>query len=180
MIFDEPLLMTDFKLYTDHRGSFCETYKKSTLNEKLNLNIEFVQDNYSISKKNTIRGMHYQWDKPMDKLVRVSIGQILDVVVNIKKDSPNFGKVFYYELSEKNNYQLFVPSNFAHGFICLSEIAHVHYKCTSEYNKEGESGINPFDSDLNINWNCDIKDCIISDKDKNSKSFKEYMLNSKY
>lgn len=180
MNYDEPFLIKDLNRFTDNRGSFCELYKKSFYQKKYNLNTEFVQDNHSISKKNTIRGMHYQWDQPMDKLVRVFSGKILDIVINISIKSKNFGKVFYYELSDENNYQLFIPSNFAHGFISLTDYSHLHYKCSAEYNKDGESGINPFDSDLNINWGCDISQCIISDKDKNAKSLKEYILNPKF
>lgn len=180
MTLEEPILIKNIKKFIDQRGSFSETYKKSFLLENYNLNVDFVQDNHSISSKNTVRGLHYQWDKPMDKLIRVPIGKIIDVVVNIKKDSPNFGKVYYFELSEENNYQLFVPSNFAHGFVCISEVAHVMYKCSSEYNKNAESGINPFDKDLNIDWKCDKDNYVVSDKDKNSKCLKDYILDPKF
>lgn len=170
----EPYLLT-VKKYTDLRGDFYESYKASNLRH-----VSFMQDNHSVSKKNVIRGMHYQWDKPMDKLVRCSYGSVMDVIVDIRADSRNFGNVYYYVLSEENMNQLFVPAGFAHGFIALTDIAHVQYKCTAEYNKNGESGINPLDKKLNINWGIDLKDAIISEKDRNSISFSEYILQTKF
>jgi dTDP-4-dehydrorhamnose 3,5-epimerase len=175
----EPILI-NIKKYSDSRGFFYESYKKSYLQEKIKLDINFVQDNHSVSYKNVIRGLHYQWDEPMIKLVRVSYGSILDVLVDIRKNSNSFGKIHYYELNSENNDQLFVPAGFAHGFVCLSEYAHVQYKCSVEYNKNGESGINPFDKDLNIDWKINLADAIVSDKDINSKSFKEYCLEPKF
>jgi len=175
----EPILIKTKKFF-DNRGIFYESYKKSHLKDEYGLEVDFLQDNYSISHKNVIRGLHYQWDKPMSKLIKVSYGKILDVIVDIRKKSNNFGKVYYYELDEENNDQLFVPEGFAHGFICLSEIAHVQYKCSSEYNKNGESGINPFDKNLNIDWKIDTIKAIISDKDKNSKSLEQYLLDPKF
>jgi len=170
----EPFLIT-VKKYTDLRGDFYESYKASNLKDFL-----FVQDNHSVSKKNVIRGMHYQWDNPMDKLVRCSYGKIMDVIVDIRGNSKNLGNVYYYELSEENMNQLFVPAGFAHGFIALTDIAHVQYKCTAEYNNTGESGINPLDKQLNINWGIGLKDTILSEKDKNSISFAEYNLQPKF
>jgi dTDP-4-dehydrorhamnose 3,5-epimerase len=175
----EPFLIKN-NIFSDNRGIFYESYKKSNLKERYNLDIEFIQDNHSVSYKNVIRGLHYQWDSPMDKLVRVSYGSIMDVIVDIRKKSKNFGKVYYFDLNSENANQLFVPAGFAHGFVCLSELAHVQYKCSSEYNKNGESGISPFDKDLNIDWKIDIMNAIVSDKDKSSKSFNEYMLEPKF
>ena len=170
----EPILIEDVRKFEDNRGFFYESYKQSMINES------FVQDNHSLSKKNTIRGLHYQWDKPMGKLVRVAQGEIMDVVTDVRKDSGNFGKSYYYQLSDKNLKQLFVPPGFAHGFICRSETAIVLYKCTSEYNKFGESGINPFDEDLNIDWGIKLEESVISQKDLESKSFSEYILKPKF
>jgi dTDP-4-dehydrorhamnose 3,5-epimerase len=170
----QPFIIT-IKKYQDLRGDFYESYKQTSLSDFL-----FVQDNHSVSKKNVIRGMHYQWDRPMDKLVRCSYGKIMDVIVDIRKESETFGKVYYYELSEENMNQLFVPAGFAHGFVALSDIAHVQYKCTAEYNKNGEAGINPLDKTLNINWGIDINEAIISDKDRNSISFLDYKLDPKF
>jgi dTDP-4-dehydrorhamnose 3,5-epimerase len=175
----EPILL-DTKIFIDERGAFYESYKKDLFKELTGLDILFMQDNHSISKKNVVRGMHYQWAEPMHKLVRVSCGAITDVVIDIRKNSKNFSKVYYFNLSEDNKRQLFVPAGFAHGFISLADNTHVQYKCSEQYNKYGESGINPFDKDLNIDWNTDLKNIIISDKDKNSKSFKEYCLDVKF
>lgn len=175
----EPFLLK-INSFNDERGTFYESYKQQSFFEKTGLNINFVQDNHSISKKNVIRGLHYQWNKPMDKLVRCSFGKIMDVVLDIRKMSSNFGKVYYFELSDDNLEQLFVPAGFAHSFIVLSDYAHVQYKCSVEYNKDGESGINPLDKDLNINWGIQQKEAILSNKDKNSISFLEYAKNSKF
>lgn len=175
----QPILLKN-KKFSDDRGLFYESYKKTDFEINTGLDITFVQDNHSISKKNVIRGLHYQWDKPMHKLVRVSYGLIIDVIVDIRKDSKKFGLVEYYELSEENNNQLFIPAGFAHGFICLSDIAHVQYKCSELYNINGESGVNPFDKDLKIDWKIDDKSAIISAKDMHSKTFKEYSLEPKF
>lgn len=173
----EPILIKTKKFF-DSRGYFFETYKKSILCD-LGIDTTFVQDNHSFSKKNVIRGMHYQWDLPMGKLVRCSFGKVMDVVVDIRIKSINFGKVYYYELSEENGNQVYIPAGFAHGFLALED-SHLQYKCTSEYNKNGESGINPFDKELNINWNLNLKNAIISDKDLNSSSFCNYKKNFKF
>lgn len=170
----EPFLIT-IKKYTDLRGDFYESYKASNL-----ANFTFAQDNHSVSKKNVIRGMHYQWDRPMDKLVRCSYGKIMDVILDIRSQSPTYGKVYYYELSEENMNQLFVPAGFAHGFVALSDLAHVQYKCTAEYNKYGEAGITPLDADLKINWGIDLSQAILSEKDLSSISFSQYKLQPKF
>lgn len=176
----KPILIDNIKCFKDERGLFYESFKNSSLKEKYNIQENFVQDNHSVSCKNTIRGMHYQWDKPMGKLVRVAVGSITDVVVDIRKDSDTFGDVFYYELNDENLHQLYVPAGFAHGFICKSDTAIVMYKCTSEYNKNGESGINPFDSSLNIKWGIDYKQAVVSDKDLNSKNLVDYLKEPKF
>lgn len=161
--------------YVDERGFFQETY---------NLKIEslicskFVQDNESFSKKGVIRGLHYQWDEPMGKLVRCSYGKIIDVIVDIRENSSSLGEVYYFELCSNKSNLLWVPPGFAHGFECISDFALVNYKCTSAYNKNGEGGINPFDKDLNVKWNS--KNKIVSGKDKNSHFFKEYLKNSRF
>ena len=174
----EPILITKIKKIDDNRGFFYESYKQNILSDEYGITKQFVQDNHSISKLGAIRGMHYQWDKPMDKLVRVSKGKILDVIIDIRKDSNNFGKVYSYELSEENNHQLWVPAGFAHGFMSLTDNTHVQYKCTEMYNKEGESGINPIK--YFIFTNMQIGSVLISDKDKNSETFEQYCLNPKF
>jgi dTDP-4-dehydrorhamnose 3,5-epimerase len=170
----EPVLITDITKFKDSRGFFYESFKSSVMRDKHGIVENFVQDNHSVSSKNTIRGMHYQWNGPMGKLVRVVSGAIVDVIVDIRKNSPTFGEVNYYELNDENLHQLYVPAGFAHGFRCLSDAATVIYKCTEEYNRKGESGIDPFDGELNIDWGISSDDAIISEKDFLSKSFREY------
>lgn len=171
----EPILIKINK-FEDNRGYFYESYKDEVLSKEYGITKTFVQDNHSISKKNVIRGMHYQWDKPMDKLVRVSRGAIIDKIIDIRSGSPNYGKVYSYELSEYNNFQLWVPAGFAHGFLSLEENTHVQYKCTERYNKQGESGLNPLD----IDWNIKKDEVIISEKDLNSKTFLDYNNDIKF
>lgn len=167
----KPLIIPTMQ-FKDERGCFYESYKKSKFLD-IGLTEDFVQDNHSISFKNVIRGMHYQWDRPMGKLVRVSQGAILDVVVDLQWGSPDYGKPFYFELGEHGD-QLWVPPGFAHGFLALTETAHVQYKCSAEYNKSGEGGINPFDPDLAIKWPVSAEMAILSNKDLNSMSLLEY------
>ena len=176
----KPILIKGIRKFNDHRGYFYESYKKSLFDKEYNIKEDFVQDNHSFSCKNTIRGLHYQWDMPMGKLVRVSNGSIKDVVVDIRFNSEKYGTVYEYMLSSENGHQLYVPPGFAHGFICLSETASVLYKCTSEYNSDGESGINPFDSSLDIDWGIKKEECIVSSKDLNALSFLEYKKNPKF
>lgn len=175
-----PILVKGIRKFTDHRGYFYESYKKSTFDQKYDIKEIFVQDNHSFSCKNTIRGLHYQWQEPMGKLVRASQGAIMDVVVDIRSKSEKYGTVYKYELSSENGHQLYVPPGFAHGFICLTDTASVLYKCTSEYNSHGESGINPFDKTLNIDWGIEKEKCIISEKDANALSFLDYKKDPKF
>lgn len=152
-------------VFEDERGYFFEAYNKSKL-EDLGVKIDFVQDNQSFSKKGTLRGLHYQ-NPPFaqTKLVRVLEGEIMDVVVDLRKDSSTFGQHFGIVLSAENKKQLLVPQGFAHGFSVLSETAVVLYKCDQYYNKESEGGIRYDDVTLNINWGMDLKEAIVSEKD---------------
>ena len=152
-------------VYGDSRGFFYEAY-----NEKIfggaGIETRFVQDNQSRSVYGVIRGLHYQVPPyAQSKLVRALIGTILDVVVDIRKGSPAFGKVFTIELSAENKKQLFIPAGFAHGFSVLSEAAEVMYKCDQFYNKASEQGIIYNDSTLQIDWQVPLSKAIISDKD---------------
>lgn len=176
----EPILIKGIKKFEDTRGVFYESYKKSFLKENFGIEEDFVQDNHSVSCKGTIRGMHYQWDKPMGKLVRVPVGSITDIIVDIRNESQTVGQVYTFELNDKNLNQLYVPPGFAHGFVCRSDTAIVMYKCTSEYNKDGESGINPFDKKLDIDWGIDYKEAVVSEKDIFSKNFEEYLKEPKF
>jgi dTDP-4-dehydrorhamnose 3,5-epimerase len=176
----EPILIKNINKFEDKRGLFYESFRTSAFKDTYEIEQAFVQDNHSVSCKNTIRGMHYQWDEPMGKLVRTATGAITDVVVDIRKDSITFGNVYYYELNDKNLHQLYIPPGFAHGFICRSETAIVLYKCTAEYNKQGESGINPFDKTLNIDWGIEYDEAIISEKDLHSQSIEQYLQEPKF
>lgn len=173
-ILSEPKLF-DLKKFTDNRGSFSEVFNDKISKE---INAVFVQDNESHSVKNVIRGMHYQWDNPMGKLVRCVTGKINDYVVDIRKNSDTYGEYRKFPLSEDESKCLWVPAGFAHGFETLSEKAIVSYKCSALYNKNGESGINPFDKDLALPW--EIKQYIVSEKDLCAKSFSEYNKDSKF
>ena len=169
-----------FKLFTlpqyeDHRGYFYESYSKNIADS---LEQSFVQDNISFSKKGVLRGLHYQWQAPMGKLVQTIKGAIIDYIVNIQHGSKDYGKVQSFEISERNKNVLWVPSGFAHGFRALED-SYVLYKCTAYYNRNAEGAINFFDSDLNINAD-DEEGMIISEKDKNAQSFEEYTRNPKF
>lgn len=179
----EECKIIKLKKFLDDRGFFAESFNKDVESQT---GVKFVQDNCSYSKKNVIRGMHYQWDNPMGKLVFCPYGKIMDVVVDIRKDSDNLGKVYYFLLGGDSNDSLWVPPGFAHGFQVMSDEAIVTYKCSSYYNGEGESGINPFDSSLDILWNyegCVVKGLqrhVVSEKDSNAQSFEDYCRNFKF
>jgi len=159
------LLVFEPTVFADGRGYFFESYNAKTfLNE--NIDLRFVQDNQSSSCYGVIRGLHYQLaPHAQTKLVRVLNGTILDVAVDIRKNSPTYSKVFSIELSADNKKQLMIPPGFAHGFSVLSEQAEVFYKCDSFYNKESETGIRYNDSLLNINWRIPVEKIIVSEKD---------------
>lgn len=175
------IIKTDFQdltiikpqILTDSRGYFFESFNSSKLPEHIS-RINFVQDNQSKSVYGTIRGLHYQLAPyAQSKLIRVIDGEILDVVVDIRKNSPTYGKSFEIILSAQNNTQLFIPKGFAHGFSVLSTTAIVLYKTDNFYHKESERGINFNDSSLNIDWKIEIQNASISPKDKVLPSFKE-------
>ena len=163
--FIKDLIVLSPVVFEDERGYFFEAYNKNKV-ENIGVQIDFVQDNQSFSKKGTLRGLHYQ-NPPFaqTKLVRVLKGEIMDVAVDLRKDSPTFGKHFEIVLSSENKKQLLVPQGFAHGFSVLSETAVVLYKCDQYYNKDSEGGIRYDDSTLNINWGMDLKEAIVSEKD---------------
>lgn len=163
--FIKDLVVLSPSVFEDERGYFFEAYNKSKLAD-LGIDIEFVQDNQSFSKKGTLRGLHYQ-NPPFaqTKLVRVLQGEIADVAVDLRKDSPTFGQHFSIVLSSENKKQLLIPHGFAHGFSVLSETAVVLYKCDQYYNKPSEGGIRYDDPTLNIDWGMDLKDAIVSEKD---------------
>ncbi len=152
-------------VFTDERGYFFEAYHQQKL-EDLGLSIDFIQDNQSFSQKGTIRGLHYQ-NPPyaQSKLVRVLSGEIIDVAVDLRKDSPTFGQHYSILLSAENQKQLFIPQGFAHGFSVLSETATILYKCDEVYHKESEGGIRFDDAELNIDWGVEVQSAVVSEKD---------------
>jgi dTDP-4-dehydrorhamnose 3,5-epimerase len=160
------LLVFESKVITDSRGYFLESYNQNNFTER-GIDVKFVQDNESSSRYGVIRGLHYQLAPyAQAKLIRVFEGAILDVAVDIRKNSPTFGKSFSIELTSDNKKQLYIPAGFAHGFSVLSEKAVVFYKCDGFYNKESEGGILFNDPQLNIDWKIPAGKAIISDKDK--------------
>lgn len=153
-------------IFKDKRGYFFESFNLSKFNQALGLNIRFIQDNESFSSKGVLRGLHYQkGDYAQAKLVRVVKGCVLDIAVDIRKESPTFGHHVSIELSEENKNQIFVPRGFAHGFVVLSDTAILSYKCDNIYNKESEEGIIYNDPNLNIDWKLPHDSLIISEKD---------------
>jgi dTDP-4-dehydrorhamnose 3,5-epimerase len=161
----QDLVIINPAVFDDDRGYFFEAYNKSKFSD-LGITINFVQDNQSFSKKGTLRGLHYQ-NPPFaqTKLVRVLQGEIIDVAVDLRKDSSTYGKHFSVLLSAENKKQLLVPQGFAHGFSVISETAVVLYKCDQYYNKKSEGGIRFDDAQLNVDWGLDLQDTIVSDKD---------------
>ncbi|MGJ1445015.1 dTDP-4-dehydrorhamnose 3,5-epimerase [Sphingobacterium spiritivorum] len=160
--------------FGDPRGYFMESFNEKTFNELTGTNTHFVQDNQSYSTRGVLRGLHAQaGDYAQAKLVRVLEGEVIDVAVDVRIGSPTFGQYVAVRLSAENNLQLFVPRGFLHGFVVLSETATFFYKCDNFYNKESECGVHPLDEDLAIDWKIPVEEMILSDKDKEAKSFKE-------
>lgn len=159
------LLVFEPKVFDDSRGYFYESYNEELFREE-GIDIKFVQDNQSKSSYGVIRGLHYQVNPYAQfKLVRVLSGIILDVVVDIRKNSPTYGKSCSIELSAENKKQMLVPQGFAHGYSVISETAEVFYKCDNFWNKEAEGGIMYNDPQLNIDWKIPKDKAIISEKD---------------
>lgn len=163
------------KIFEDNRGYFFESFKEDLLSEALGYKINFTQDNQSSSKYGVARGLHIQRGEfSQSKLVRVLSGKILDVAVDVRKNSPTFGKHISIELSSENKTQLFIPKGFLHGFSVLSETAVVFYKCDANYDPASEDSCYPLDEELNIDWKVSQEEMILSDKDKNAKRFSEF------
>ena len=167
----DGILLVKPDVYEDERGYFFESFNYQKFLEK-NLEVNFLQDNVSKSRKGTVRGLHYQvGHKAQGKLCHVLYGSVLDVAVDLRVGSPTFGKHFSTELSEDNHLQLWIPVGFAHGFSVQSDEVIFKYKCTNYYSKENERTILFNDPQLNINWKVDNP--VISPKDLNGKSFEE-------
>ena len=160
-------------VFGDERGFFMETWNEKAFREA-GIDTKFVQDNHSRSVKNTLRGLHYQIKQPQGKLVRVTRGEVFDVAVDLRKDSPTFGQWVGEYLSEENNRMLWVPPGFAHGFLVVSNIADFQYKCTDFYAPEYERTINWDDPSLSIEWGVTDKPLLLlSEKDRQGCSIEQ-------
>lgn len=168
----EGLIIVEPKLFPDARGWFTETYSQKEFDEKVGIPatgkaVVFVQDNESCSTRGVVRGLHYQ--RPpysQSKLVRCTLGRVLDVAVDLREGSPTYGRHLAIELSAENHRQLFIPRGFAHGFAVLSETAVFSYKCDAFYAPQSEGGIQALDPALGIDWQIPNGDMILSDKDR--------------
>lgn len=169
----EGLILIKTKQFEDERGVFYESFNQKLFNELVGEEVQFVQDNISVSKKNVIRGLHLQ-KKPhgQGKLVRVIKGAVLDVAVDIRKNSPTYGQYIAVELSAKNGNQFWIPEGFAHGFSVLEEDTVFAYKCTNYYHPASEMGIKYDDEILNIDWK--VKNPIVNLKDSEGLTFNEF------
>ncbi len=166
----KDVLIITPKVFNDDRGYFLESFRKKIFAER-GIDLDFVQDNISRSKKNTVRGLHYQAGNfAQGKLCQVVYGRVLDVAVDIRFGSPTYGKYVATELSEENHEQLWIPPGFAHGFSVLSDTAIFHYKCTNYYDKSSERAIVFNDKELNIDWN--ITEPLVSPKDLEAPLFR--------
>jgi dTDP-4-dehydrorhamnose 3,5-epimerase len=165
------VLLLEPQVFGDDRGFFLESYNKRTFAD-LGIRERFVQDNHSYSCRNVIRGLHYQISQPQGKLVRVVAGEVLDVVLDLRRSSPSFGKWASFDLSGDNKRMLWMPAGLAHGFRVASETAHVLYKATDFYSPKDERTVMWNDRQLNIDWKMS-GEAIVSDKDKLGVSFQE-------
>lgn len=163
-------LIIEPKLYEDQRGFFFEAYNQDNYKNHAGIVSNFVQDNQSFSIQNTLRGLHYQIERPQGKLIRVLDGEIFDVVVDIRKGSPSFGRWFGIKLSSINHKQIWIPEGFAHGFLALSSHVNILYKTTDFYFPEHERAIRWDDPKLNINWPKISGAFNLSEKDSNASS----------
>jgi dTDP-4-dehydrorhamnose 3,5-epimerase len=163
----EGCFIIEPNIISDERGYFMESFNEKTFQNGIGTLVHFVQDNQSYSSKGVLRGLHYQTGKHAQaKLVRVLRGEVIDVAVDIRPDSPTYGQYEAVILTGENQKQFFVPRGFAHGFLVLSDTAVFFYKCDNFYNKESEGGIIYNDKTINIDWHFGVENLIISDKDK--------------
>ncbi|CCX43711.1 dTDP-4-dehydrorhamnose 3 5-epimerase [Prevotella sp. CAG:1031] len=170
----EGVVVIEPRVFDDARGYFFESYSKRRFDEVVRP-IEFVQDNESMSTRGVIRGLHFQ--RPpfsQSKLVRCVRGAVLDVVVDIRRGSPTYGRHIAVELTGENRRQLFVPRGFAHGFAVLSDEAVFQYKCDNYYHPESEGGISIADHSLGIDWRIDPAEAILSEKDLRNPMFSDF------
>jgi len=164
------------RVFEDSRGYFFESFNQQQFEQATNLQVQFVQDNQSLSQYGVVRGLHMQWGEAAQaKLVRALSGTVLDIVVDIRPNSTTFGKSFSIELSGENKKQLFVPRGFLHGFVVLSEKAEFFYKCDNYYAPQAEGGVLLTDTDLALDWRVPTDKMIISDKDQKLPTWKEFL-----
>ena len=171
----DGVVIIEPKIFRDSRGYFFESFSQREFEEKV-CKINFVQDNESMSSYGVMRGLHFQ--RPpftQAKFVRCVKGAVLDVAVDIRKDSPTYGQHVAVELSEDNHYQMFIPHGFAHGFSVLSETAIFQYKCDQFYHPESDAGISILDKSLGIDWRIPTDKAILSDKDTRHPLFKDFV-----
>ena len=172
----EEMFVVEPTVFEDNRGYFMETFQEKDFKDAGH-DLKFVQDNQSKSTKGVLRGLHLQVNHPQGKLVRVIKGKVFDVGVDLRANSPTYGKWYGEILSEDNKKQLYIPPKFAHGFLVLSDEAEFLYKCTEFYHGDDESGIMWNDEDIGIKWPLDdIDEVILSDKDKEWKTLKESQI----
>lgn len=170
----EDVVIIEPKIFTDSRGYFFESFSQREFDEHIG-RVTFVQDNESCSSRGVMRGLHFQ--RPpftQAKLVRCVVGNVLDVAVDIRKESPTYGKHITVELSADNKRMLFIPKGFAHGFAVLSKVAVFQYKCDNYYAPQSEGGISILDDSLGIDWLIPTEEAILSDKDKVHPLFRDF------
>lgn len=160
------------EVFEDERGFFTEVYREDEF-KKLGIPTHYVQDNHSRSGKNVLRGLHFQWEPPMGKLMRVTVGEAFLVAVDIRKNSPTLGQWYGHVVSARNKTQIYAPAGFARGFCVLSEVAEIQYKCTGLYNKNAESGILWNDPAIGIKW--PIDEPMLSEKDKVAQTLEQWL-----
>jgi dTDP-4-dehydrorhamnose 3,5-epimerase len=161
--------------FEDERGFFMETFRADEF-RKLGLPTDFVQDNLSRSTKHVLRGLHFQWDQPMGKLMRVAQGRAFLVAVDIRKDSPTLGQWFGIEVAAEEQKQVWAPAGFARGFCALSDGVEIQYKCTATYNRAAESGIRWNDPAIGIDW--PITRPLLSHKDEHARTLADWLASS--
>lgn len=160
------------EIFQDSRGFFMETFRTDQF-AALGISHEFVQDNHSRSTKAVLRGLHFQWEPPMGKLMRVTVGTAFLVAVDIRKGSPTLGQWCGVEASAENRREVWAPAGFARGFCVLSDVAEIQYKCTGLYSNKGESGILFNDPDIGVEW--PVREPSLSDKDRKGQTLKEWL-----
>ncbi|MEZ8013235.1 MULTISPECIES: dTDP-4-dehydrorhamnose 3,5-epimerase [Vibrio] len=169
----KDILIIEPKVFEDERGFFMESFNHSNFEKLIGRSVKFVQDNHSKSGRAVLRGLHYQIQHPQGKLVRVVRGKVLDVVVDLRADSPTYKQWQSFELSQENKKQLWIPEGFAHGFLTLTDEVEFLYKTTDYYSPQSERSIAWNDPELKIDWQLDEESLIVSDKDKNGLLLKD-------